>query len=215
MSLLFVCATDLEMAPLRSRLAGRDDAELLVSGVGLVESACTVSSFLTANQEKIRVVINFGVAGAYPGSGAGLLDICLAEKEVLGDFGLCFADHIEPFDRKNMMVKDVFPLSERLLRQAEQLFIQKKTDFKKGIFVTVNCASATAKRGAMLAETHQGLLENMEGAAIAGACRLSSLPLLELRCVSNMVEDRDPGAWRLAEACEKSAAAASCLAGHL
>lgn len=41
------------------------------------------------------------------------------------------------------------------------------------------------------------LCENMEGAAVALACRQLSVPMLELRGISNRVEDRDTRQWDL------------------
>ena len=37
----------------------------------------------------------------------------------------------------------------------------------------------------------------MEGAAVALACRQLSVPLLEIRGISNLVEDRDTSLWNL------------------
>jgi futalosine hydrolase len=48
----------------------------------------------------------------------------------------------------------------------------------------------------------------MEGAAAAHVCALYDLPFLELRGISNLVEDRDREKWRLAEAAEAAQAAA-------
>ncbi|HEX7239102.1 MAG TPA: hypothetical protein VF263_02460, partial [Longimicrobiaceae bacterium] len=44
------------------------------------------------------------------------------------------------------------------------------------------------------------LCEGMEGAALAHVCALYGVPFLELRAVSNAVEDRDLSRWRLPEA---------------
>jgi futalosine hydrolase len=44
----------------------------------------------------------------------------------------------------------------------------------------------------------------MEGASVAQICARYGVPLLELRGISNMVEDRNPDAW------EKELAAANC-----
>jgi futalosine hydrolase len=55
----------------------------------------------------------------------------------------------------------------------------------------------------------------MEGASVARVCSEYSLPLLELRCISNLVEDRDLSRWRLREACEKAAQAAVILIKNL
>ena len=38
----------------------------------------------------------------------------------------------------------------------------------------------------------------MEGAAVALACQQMSAPLLEIRGISNLVEDRDTSRWELA-----------------
>jgi futalosine hydrolase len=77
-----------------------------------------------------------------------------------------------------------------------------------GPFITVNGVSGNRKRGEMLRKKWQGLRENMEGAAVVRVCREFDLPCLELRCISNMVEDRDLANWRVAEACDKAALAA-------
>ncbi len=215
MKYLFACATEFEMEPARDLLAGRNDVEFFISGVGLLESACSLSCFLAAHSREIKAVINFGVAGAYVGCGAEIPDICLAEKEVLGDFGLCFNERIEPFNPTDMTVRNSFILDEPLLRKSEKILLEQQIPYKIGTFVTVNCASATIERGNFLSRSHQALAENMEGAAIARACQEFALPLVELRCISNMVEDRNIKGWRLSEACDKSALAASSLAGRL
>ena len=46
----------------------------------------------------------------------------------------------------------------------------------------------------------RGAVESMEGAAIAHVARLHSLPVGEVRGISNLVTDRDTKAWRLKEA---------------
>ena len=42
----------------------------------------------------------------------------------------------------------------------------------------------------------------MEGAALAHVAAIYEVPLLELRAVSNLVEDRDLSRWRIPEAAE-------------
>ena len=43
----------------------------------------------------------------------------------------------------------------------------------------------------------------MEGAAVAMVCQSLDIPCAELRCISNMVDDRDTSKWQLVEAIEK------------
>jgi futalosine hydrolase len=154
------------------------------------------------------------VAGAYAGSGAGLLDLCLAEREVLGDFGVCHAERVEPFEGQ-LASRSVFPLDSRYLAQAAEILGARELGCKKGVFVTVNGVSATARRGAMLRAAYNGLCENMEGGAVARVCEEFAIPCLEVRCVSNMVEDRNPANWQLAAAVHKCGQAVSLLIDHL
>ena len=71
--------------------------------------------------------------------------------------------------------------------------------------------SATVSRGAMLMRQYDGLCENMEGAAVARVCEEYNLPLLEMRTISNFVEERDLTRWKLHEACDEAGKAAAIL----
>ena len=45
-------------------------------------------------------------------------------------------------------------------------------------------------------------VESMEGAAIAHVAALSGIPVGEIRGISNLVGNRDRGAWRVKEAAQ-------------
>jgi futalosine hydrolase len=66
---------------------------------------------------------------------------------------------------------------------------------KRGKFITVSTCSGTSSRGAELYNRFGGICENMEGAAVAHVALLYDTPLLEVRGISNMVEDRDLSRW--------------------
>jgi len=59
------------------------------------------------------------------------------------------------------------------------------------------------------------LCESMEGAAAAHVCALHDTPFLEVRGISNLVEDRDRSAWRIKEAAEAAQAVVRHLLEHL
>lgn len=192
--------------------------EALVTGVGPVETTYTLTSRLARGIGHLQAVIHFGVAGAYihsDGNGPGMLDICLAEEEVLGDLGICHRDRIEPFVAPELAVADRFPLDIQLLNRARRILEALNISCWKGRFITVNCASGTRKRGDILVRQFQGLCENMEGAALARVCSAFDLPCLELRCISNFVEDRNVGRWKLREACRRAGETAALVAKHL
>ncbi len=213
--ILVVCATELELEPLRAIVAADENRwTALVRGVGVVETTLSLSRILEQRKGAFDTVLHFGVGGAYvsaSGQGAELLDICLAEEELFGDFGICHNDHMEMLP-ENLIHKSRYPLDTDLRERCIRVLDKKKIRFRQGTFITVAGVSATAKRGEMLQKQFRGLCENMEGAAVARVCEEFSLPLLELRCISNHVEDRDLSRWRLPEACGK---AAECAASFL
>jgi len=213
--ILLVAATEIEAGPLVGKLASQPH-ELFICGVGPLEAAVRLTRRLAAGDAagRISLVLNFGVAGAYPGSGAGMLDLCLAEQEVLGDFGISEAEGYVPLPG-SLTARPVFPLASPYLDQAKEIFAAAGLGSRRGVFVTVNAASGTARRGSLLEKAHAGLCENMEGAAVARVCAEFSLPFLEVRAISNMVEDREPGRWQLAPAIARCGQAISLLLDRL
>ena len=215
---LLTAATDFEMKPFFAAWRGKNVPHL-VTGIGPVEAAVRLSERLRGSAETIRGVVNFGVAGAYvqpsPRTTPQLLDICLAEGEVLGDLGICLGDRIEPIAGRELRPPDTFSMDRELLAATGRALAAGMVPYHTGTFVTVSCASGTARRGEMLARQHQGLCENMEGAAVARVCREFALPCLELRCISNLVEDRDTARWQLRQACRKAGEATALVLAHL
>lgn len=215
---LLTAATDFEMKPFLA-VCREKNIPCLVTGIGPVETAVRLSVRLRGSAEIIHGVVNFGVAGAYiqpsPQKTPQLLDICLAEREVLGDLGICLGDRIEPIAGRELRPPAVFSMDRELLAAAGQALAAGRIPYSSGTFVTVSCASGTARRGEMLARQHLGLCENMEGAAVARVCQEFGLPCLELRCISNLVENRDTGRWQLQQACRKAGEATALVLAHL
>ena len=215
---LVVAATEMEMRAFRNAVSDSLSWEPLISGIGPVETAFSLTSRLERGRSGLQGVLTFGIAGAYHrtgGDGADMLDICLASEEILADMGICYSCGIEHFSAPELGVRNRFSLDQKLLQDAANLLALKGITFHQGRFLTVSCVSGTRKRGDMLADRFDGLCENMEGAAVARVCQAFRLPCLEIRCISNFVEDRDTGRWQLKEACTKVGATAALVAGHL
>lgn len=213
--ILLTAATENEMDALRALgIVETPALRLLLNGVGPVETALSLSRVLERDHTKIRFVVNFGIGGAYLSgrtTQAGLLDICLAEREVLGDFGVCFGNRVEPFSNSDMVVKTVFTLDQDLLREAVTVLAKQQITAHTGTFVTVNGASGTRERAEQFSARYGALCENMEGAAAARVCEAYDLRLLEVRAISNMVEDRPGTEWKIDAACAQAASAAALI----
>jgi len=215
---LVVCATEFEIQSLLDLSTPvQGEWTSLVTGVGMVETTLNLTRFLEGQginkDQKVHAVLNFGVGGAYIRDGkesADLLDVCLARQEIFGDFGICYLDRMEPL-AEHLLHRTHYNLDSDLLDRAETLLKENDLTVRRGNFVTVCGVSATKSRGVMLGRQYGGLCENMEGAAVARVCEEFDLPLLEMRTISNFVEERDIARWKLQEACDRAGKAAAIL----
>lgn len=216
--ILATAATQIEMDPfLKIVKESAIQCETLVTGVGPMETALQLTKYL-ATGKRPHLVLDFGIAGAYipdnPKEGAELLDICIATSEIYADFGIAMADDILPLNQ-DMCGKTTYLLNQEKALLAESILTQAGYDVKSGVFLTVNSVSGTEARGNSLYSSHQGLCENMEGAAVARVCEEFQIPLVEVRCISNMVENRNVASWKIPEAVSKAAEVAALLSSKL
>ncbi len=208
---LLVCATKQEMEPIPSSLKTKGMAEFLVAGVGPTETALRLTKFLAQTPKTYSGIINFGIAGAYFSGGAQVLDICLAKQEVFGDFGVTSGDDILPFEKDRIDQEILCQMDNELLERSFDILEMHNLEALCGNFVTVNTVTGTRDRGQSLQKRFDALCENMEGAAVARVCAEFNLPCLEIRCVSNLVDERDIANWKLIEAMQKAADYAALL----
>ncbi|MGH7457672.1 MAG: futalosine hydrolase, partial [Longimicrobiaceae bacterium] len=226
--LIIACATRAEAAPLRPRLARTRELELgrrrawrgevagvpvllLPTGVGKTNTAQALTVAL--ERGGVLGVLCFGVAGAYTAAGVEPGGVVLATSEAYGDEGVeapggwLSTEEIGFPLLERPLRHNAFPLSPGWVERAGEALRRAGISFTSGSFVTVSACSGTEKRGVELARRFGALAESMEGAAAAHLATLYGIPFLEVRAISNLVEDRDRGRWQLEEACAAAAAA--------
>ncbi len=241
MDILAITATAFEQETLRSSIShsttrtfahrvrtegklGSRRVTLIETGIGAVNTA----QALTAALESCRpdFVLQVGVGGAYAGSQLNVGDLAVATEENDGELGILApggwlsADCIGiPVPSGNRNHYNTFPLDAVLARRAEMLIRNVRPEavpaVRSGPFVTVQQCSGLAARGNELAARFQAICENMEGAAAARVCALYDVPFIELRSISNLVEDRNTDAWKLPLASENAQRAARVLMENL
>jgi len=196
-------------------LAGRT-VVLAVSGIGKVNAAHAVTRLIL--EHKPDLIMNIGVGGAYPSAGLGIGDIAIAQKEIYGDEGVMLKDGLHGFDSIGLQLLkkgrkkyfNEFPLYRKLVEHVVRTLAFSPLPFamKPGPFVTVSACTGTRKRAQDIEKRFHAVCENMEGAAIAHICTLYGIPLVEMRGISNMVEDRDRSGWNIRLAAENCQTAA-------
>ncbi len=102
-----------------------------------------------------------------------------------------------PLLRKEREYYNTFPLDTNLVQIAIKASKDCGFDTKHGNFVTVSQCSGTRESGDLMKRRFDGLCENMEGAAVAHICTMYGVPMIEVRGISNIIEDRDMKKWNI------------------
>jgi futalosine hydrolase len=191
-SILICTATAFEVGLLRERAATWPDVSLVCTGVGPVNAAHAVT--VAISQHRPDVIVVCGVGGAYPGSGLRVGDVACASVECYGDLG---ADSPSGFLDMRALG---FPVIAGSPPVYNDIPVEVFPVERRAKFVTVSTCTGTASSARAIEARTGGAVENMEGAAVAHVARLHGIPFGEVRGISNMVTDRDRGAWRLKDA---------------
>lgn len=170
---------------------GLELSESVQLGVGKVEAALALTRRLSAAQPD--VVVNFGVAGAFPGAGLEVGDVCLVTQESFADEGLVTEDGFEDLV--------ALKLADRVQWSADAVWTQRVGDVLDEVprvrGTTVSTISGTDALAEAYAERMQPAVETMEGAAVARVCEAFGVPWVQLRSISNRVGERARGGWDL------------------
>jgi futalosine hydrolase len=237
-------ATEVEAAPLVAMLArprplqvtggrwvrGRLAGTPVIVAVGGYDKANTAHALtLVLETGRPPLVIQCGIAGAYPGSGLFLRDIVLADEEVYADTGSSLpGGEWMPADGFGLPLIDLagehvfnrLPLDSRLVERArgllaESAWTEPRPAIRVGRCLTLSCVTGDASGARSLARRWEAIAESMEGAAAAHVCALHGCSFLEVRAVSNQVGDRHREHWDVAGAASRAADAAAALVAGL
>ena len=199
---LVLAATALEANLLRSPAA-----DLVIAGIGAVNTACALTRYL-ATHPRPSVVIQTGIAGAYVPANIPVGSVVLADTEIYGDLGVLTLDGWMPMEEIGIPLVEAagdrparfnyFPLDEALVARASA--IAGSLVAQTGPFLTLSIVTGVQMLGDELWERFGAICESMEGAAAAQVCAIHDVPFLEVRGISNQVEDRDRGKWKIKEA---------------
>jgi futalosine hydrolase len=216
-SVLIIAATPMEAALLRGAAA-----PLVVTGLGAVNTAHALTRALVTSS-KPSLVIQTGIAGAYVPAGVAVGSLVLASEEVYGDVGAMTPDGWISSEAIGIPLVAAmgaqparfnhFPLDASLVARAGGLCEAPPSCI--GRFLTLSQVTGVRALGDELFARFGALCESMEGAAAAHVCALNGVPFLEVRAISNLVEDRDRASWRIDEAAATAQRAVLRLLPHV
>ena len=187
---------------------GHQPVVICAGGIGKINAAAATAVLIEHCQP--RLVINTGCAGAYLASGLTVGQLAVASDEFLGDEGVLTSAGwqdlhfmgIPTLIRGERLYHNAIPLSRHPAERAMQLADYCGVRLKRGRFITVSTCSGSRQRGEVLAREFHGICENMEGAAVAQVCLRYGIDCLEIRGISNLVDERDMKTWDIPRAVE-------------
>ena len=180
---LLCAATEPELATWNTHAF--PDCERFVSGVGIPATFAHLLPKILAGDYSL--VVNIGIAGAYPESGLCIGDIVIASGERYGDLGmeLPAVPHFQPLSETPFggNYHEPYPTicpPELLLPGAH----------RAGGATVSTCTGTDATGRRRAAQTGAGF-ETMEGAAVAQIGQLCGVSVCEIRAISNVAAHRD------------------------
>jgi futalosine hydrolase len=172
---------------------------LLVSGVGPINAALSMGRLLGEHPEVLGV-LNVGIAGSFEPERLPLRQLAVVQEEIWPEYGLITEQGLEaeklgcPLGKSlDGWVFDRLRLDWR--QDAAALGLTLSDDWPRATSLSVAGVSGCSQRAEALQSRYQAELENMEGFALAWACRQAGRPFVEVRSVSNRVGSRKGSDW--------------------
>jgi len=182
----------------------REGVELMACGIGPVEAAAETARTLALG--KFAAVINAGIGGAFRGR-AKIGDAVIVREEFLADLGLEGGGKLTLPDEARLVADAT--ASAELIAKCEGL------PFRIGRGVTVAQITATRATADRLFARYGADVESMEGFAVLRAAMLAGVPALEVRGISNYVDDRARGEWDFSAGTTALRAALEAVLGRI
>lgn len=214
MKILVVAATYFEIKPLLLSLGQTDDEEfsmktfqyhqlrldVLITGVGLMQTAYFMGkAFVNTVYD---LALNFGIAGSF-NKNISIGEVANVTEEQIADLGAedkeVFLDVIE----LKLLNPNQFPYNSGKLINKVPDWAQEIPNVRakvKGI--SVNTVHGNQYSIDKIIQKYQPDLESMEGAAFLYACLIEHTPCLQIRAVSNYIENRNKDMWNIPLAIE-------------
>ncbi len=206
MKLLIVSATSIEIKPLLAELGrGRVlqhhitryrfkhfQVDVLITGVGMVPTAVFTSMVL--GRYAYDAVINAGICGSFNreipiGKLLNITTDCLPET------GAEDGEHFLSIIDLKLLDQDEFPFNGGKLINDSVFDSSLINGLLISAGVTVNTVHGNALNIDAFMQRHPADIESMEGAAFIYACKMHKVRHLQVRSVSNYIEDRDVSKW--------------------
>jgi futalosine hydrolase len=188
MKILIVAATEAEISPTLAHFQLTPDSfieteniDVLITGVGMVATAFALGKTLN---NKYSLVLNVGIAGSFD-KDIPLGSLVEVTTDTLSELGA--EDHDSFISLPDLgFGKNTFHAAE-----------EPSLNLTKFNGITVNKVHGNRQSIKITQTLFNTQVESMEGAAVFYACNLLSIPVKQVRAISNYVEPRNRENWQI------------------
>ncbi|QNL51136.1 futalosine hydrolase [Olivibacter sp. SDN3] len=188
--ILIVAATAQEVGPFLSFLEKSNlPIDVEITGVGMVATAFALGEAL--HRQVYDLVINVGIAGAFSKE-LSLGELVFVECDCLVELGAEDGSSFLSIENLGLGISHY-----QWVKGNTGYWLQ---DLKSVNGITVNTVHGDEKSIKKINQRYTVAVESMEGAAVYYACNKLKVPCIQVRCISNYVEKRNKGNWKIGEA---------------
>jgi len=200
--ILLVAATQGEVMPIISSQAFHQQTEryfeaengqigLLITGIGMVNTAWALGQFLATN--KVRLGVNVGIAGSFDRA-ISLGEVVEVKEDIFSELGAQSPQGFLDLEKMG------FPLFQKQSKTVYNTLSNRATwggGLKEVRAITVNTVHGLSEPIASVQERLSPHIETMEGAAFFLAFQKADIPAYAFRSISNYVEVRNREKWNI------------------
>lgn len=208
MKILIVSATSLEIRPLIQTLGQGErinekrvsyrykghHIDVLTTGVGMVATSFWLGKTLTEN--RYQLLINTGIAGAF-NTDIPLASTTLVQRDTFPEMGAEDGQAFLSLIDLDLLEDEDFPFSKGEITPDCNLEIPILDDLLHVSSATVNTVHGNEDSISRFTDRIQVDIESMEGAAFFYAAKVSGVDHIQLRSISNYVEQRNRSNWQI------------------
>lgn len=175
--------------------------DVIITGVGSISTAYLLMKFVTA--EVYDFIIQVGIAGSY-NKKLHIGSVVQVLNEQFADLGVEDKNKFVTLFEEGICSPDKLPYSGGKLVNPGTFESGIIKDIPGVSGITVNCVSGGNETISLYRNKFNPDIESMEGAAFFYICLMENIPFLELRGISNFVEERNRKLWDIELAVKSS-----------
>ena len=202
MKILIVSATEKEILPLKNKLKIKSsvvcvmkysvikdfNVDFLITGIGSTLTTYALTKKLS--DKKYDFVINAGIAGSFT-SELLIGDVINVQTDEFADLGIEDKNDFFTLFEKGFIEKNQIPFTESKLINPTNLNL----NLKQVSGITVNTTHGNKNSIELFKTKFNADIETMEGAAFFYVCLNENVNFLQIRAISNYVEERNNANW--------------------